>query len=127
MNQNTFLAIAAVIPFVLGLYMMLSPAAFVEMSGMPLTPHLVLMMRTLGVFNLAMAPAFWAARKDPGSPTLTGVLIGFIILNFGTTAADIQGVNLGLVNSKVYVGLVVRNLVALGAIVLLFNLSRKQS
>jgi hypothetical protein len=76
MNRTTFLIIAALIPALFGIGLLLSPAQMAAIYGTTLNAGGIHVARIAGSALIVIAWITWGARKGPGAEAMQAVLSG---------------------------------------------------
>lgn len=125
MSQRSFLTLAALVPGLFGLVMMLVPTAMLD-NSLTATPddYTIAVTRWVGfgVFSVAWMTFF--SRDDPGSSALRAVMSGSIVFHVLGIVMDASGYLSGTMTaSGLVTGLVPHGLLAAG---FLYFLARQQ-
>ncbi len=124
MKRSHFFIIAAVIPWLFGLVMMLAPEMMLSNSlatGADATTRIVTQWVGFGVFSLGWIN--FLSRNDPGSPALRAVMIGNIIFHALGIGFDVYDYVAGfMTRSGLVSGVVPHSLLLIGFFYCLLNL-----
>jgi len=129
MKRSHFFILAALVPGVFGLVMMVRPDAMLANSlalPMDIPTRVVTRWVGFGVFSLAWIN--YLSRNDPGSPALRAVMIGNIVFHVLGIGVDLHDYFSGFMTpSGLVSGLVPHGLLAVGFAYYLLRLTgRKQ-
>jgi hypothetical protein len=106
--------IKAVICLAFGLGMVLIPSTLMDLYGMALGAEGLLMTRLLGCSFLLLATLLFLARKDPGSDSLTAIVLGVIVGDTIGFVVALVGQISGVVNALGWTTVLIYLLLALG-------------
>jgi hypothetical protein len=70
---------------------LLVPSAMLGIVGIDGNPQVTFLVRTLAAALLALLPGAWAARRQDGTSTQRGVLIGLATYMFASSLVDLYG------------------------------------
>jgi hypothetical protein len=92
MTRSRFLVVAAALPGVFGLVMLLLPALMLDnsLTGVP-DDYTVAVTRWVGFAVLSVAVITFLSRNDDGSPALHAVMIGNVVFHLLGIAVDMFG------------------------------------
>ena len=126
MKRSVFLLIAAIIPGVFGLVMMVAPEKMLSNSltaEITLTTRIVTQWVGFGVFSLGLIN--FLSRNDNGSAALKGVMIGNIVFHFLGLSFDMYDYSIGVMSlSGLITGLIPHSLLIVGFVYYLVNLKK---
>jgi hypothetical protein len=129
MKRNIFLLIAAIIPGVFGVVMMLVPEAMLSNSltgEINLITRIVTQWAGFGVFSLGVIN--FLSRNDPGSTALNALMIGNIVFHSLGLAFDIYDYSIGIMTlSGLITGLIPHSLLIIGFIYYLLDMKRSET
>jgi hypothetical protein len=120
MKRSSFLLIAAVIPLLFGLVMMVVPDAMLSnslTSDANLQTHSVTQWVGFGVFTVGLIN--FLSRNDGGSPTLKAIMIGNIVFHTLGVFFDIYDYSIGVMKlAGILTGLAPHTLLIIGFVLL---------
>lgn len=93
MRQSMFMAIAAILAFVIGLAFLLIPAQLLSLYGITLDPDGQWIARGLGSAFAGIAVTTWFARNVPQGTALRAIMLGdFVLTAVGLVAAVLYAI-----------------------------------
>lgn len=116
MKRSHFFIIAAFIPALFGLVMMLAPSAMLDNSlTEPAHPTTIVVTRWIGFAVLSIGLITFLSRSDPGSPALKAVMVGNIVFHGLGIGFDVYGyLTRSMTASGLISGMVPHTLLAVG-------------
>lgn len=129
MKRNIFLLIAAIIPGVFGLVMIVAPDKMLSnslMGEINLMTRVVTQWVGFGVFSLGLIN--FLSRNDTGSTALNALMIGNVVFHSLGLAFDIYDYSIGIMRlSGLTTGLIPHSLLIIGFVYYLFNTTKTET